>query len=68
MRHHKNGKADAMRTAYQLIVLIVVFSAKVCVADAITAKGQCAPIASAQNEVVDIIKHMYVELSIPPNL
>jgi ketosteroid isomerase-like protein len=47
-------------SVYRLLVLVTFLGLEVCVAEAATAKQQCAPIANAQNEVVDIIKQMYV--------
>jgi len=49
-----------LRFVYRLIILAALLSLEVCVAEAATPNQQCAPIANAQREVVNIIKQMYV--------
>jgi ketosteroid isomerase-like protein len=49
-----------LKAASPRVVLLVLLGLHVCAAEAGTAKQQCAPIANAQSEVVDIIKQMFV--------
>jgi hypothetical protein len=48
------------RSACHLAVFIALFSLEACLANAATAKQQCAPAASAPGEVLDTIKQMFV--------
>jgi len=49
-----------LRAASPRFAFIVLLGLAACLAEAGTAKQQCAPIANAQSEVVGIIKQMFV--------
>ena len=49
-----------LRSAYHLVVFIALFGFESSLAIAATSKQQCAPAVNAQNEVVGVIKKVFV--------